>query len=459
MACSLSDTIIIDLPWQTPSGTEVVTLALKPPSTVSLASALNRLLRCTHPAHRNREVFSRWLNQHWASPPPEKHFLDLLPITALSELTHQWLGKSLHQRPQDTPINQRLHQHFFDEDCQCTNLSSWAAADLAQLQLHRHPDHHPEHYRWPCLTHTDVVSNHAIQILSRVLADHGYDASTLTQTCQPNSQQLAKQYLAIRLLQKPFPWATCFNALLQQANPVQPTHWQTHYPHLRHGLQVYHQIGPATHHFPPGTSPNLTAIRPVKHWVFVEGITETTLLPAWAQYLGLNLANAQVAFIETGGKKPMLNKINELKTYFSGQVSLLLDSDASPDRPEFEAILDPSDNIHILTEGTIEDTYGDTLIVEVINTCYHPVVAIQPTDIAMLRTQLSDRTTKPVDNIYLLKTLFNEYELESNASKPTQGFDKVSFARHVLDITAQHPQWIPQSIAQWMRQRFTEATP
>lgn len=468
------DSMTISLPRQTTAGQEVVTVSLKPPSIVSLASALNRLLRCTHPAHRNRQVFTRWLNQHWASPPPEKNFLDTLSITTLEKLTQQWLRQSFSKNDEETSrLNTQLHQHFFNEDLSTTQWVAWATDDLLQLKSHRHPDHHPAHYHWP-----QNISDTSHTHLAKILSDHGYQPNLLknnNDSPKQTAKQLAHCYLHTRIMQHVFPWANCFRALLQHteqathnSNPSQPessaqaqAQWQSHYPHLRHGLDVYKTFinTTRTHSLAHSPSLELTAIRPVNHWLFVEGITENILLPTWAQQLNVPFHQSGAAIIEAGGKKPMLNKIKALKSYFSGRITILLDKDAEPDRLEFESLLDANDTLHILEEGTIEDTYSDSLLLKVINTHYHPVITLTQSDLDQLKETQQETQLKPHqtnNNIQRLKTLFLDYELESNASKPTQGFDKVSFARHVLEVTAQHPELIPNSIQDLIQNQVTQ---
>lgn len=460
-----------------PPAMEEYTLQLKPPSVASLASSLNRLLRCTNPASRNRNVFTRWLNQHWASPLPTKDFTQQLPIETLEHITHCWLIQAFahHQTAVPTPIaNPWLSQYFLSEELDQANPLAWLRADLTCLKEHRHPDLHPSHYTIEHVTSSDR------NILCSILTHHGFltehldvlaNALTHPPKKPPTPTELSNAYLHDRTLSQPFPWALCFNALLDQTE-LQPSHWRNRYPHLNYGLQVYQTF--CQHHGLFGNTPEestlrtsihtqwkatetFQAVRPIHHWVLVEGVTETMILPQFAHMMGVHSAAYGVHWAETGGKKPMLTKLHDIQQYYDGPITLILDADAEEARSEFEALLNPTkDALYFLPEGTLEDTYPDHILLKTINTHYHPVRPLTDEDLAELREEIQ-ADGKELTQIRLLKRLFNTYELETNADKPTQGFDKVAFARNIAACT-QRAEDIPHSLQTIIIERLRPLT-
>lgn len=167
-------------------------------------------------------------------------------------------------------------------------------------------------------------------------------------------------------------------------------------------------------------------VRP--HWgtIVVEGMSERVYLPAVLNALDIPMDGLMV--LDTGGKGPMVNWVSEYKQYFKGPCLILLDSDGLAEGQRIVAdSLDVDRDVLCCLPGTLEDTYSDSMIIDVINTVYDPVEPLTQTDLDTFRA--NQLHTGEDDNLTLFKALWHYYEL-TPPYKPGP-FEKVAFAEQM----------------------------
>ena len=94
---------------------------------------------------------------------------------------------------------------------------------------------------------------------------------------------------------------------------------------------------------------------PVEKIIICEGITEETLLPAFAQIYGYDFDGNGIHIISAGGKNQVVKTYYELSEYLKLPVFILLDKDANENLCAVNKRLRGIDDVYILNSGEFED--------------------------------------------------------------------------------------------------------
>jgi hypothetical protein len=160
----------------------------------------------------------------------------------------------------------------------------------------------------------------------------------------------------------------------------------------------------------------LGVTRPIKLLVLVEGTTEELLLPAIAAVMGVAWASEGIGVRAVGGKNQMLEQFVNATEMLSIPVVVLLDFDAAELEEDLAYYKRPCDDILILKEGEIEDTYSPELIESTIRTFYVADAEPLPID------------SKHKSQVAMLEELWQTYGLGR--------FNKVRFASELSQLMA-----------------------
>lgn len=106
---------------------------------------------------------------------------------------------------------------------------------------------------------------------------------------------------------------------------------------------------------------------PVEIVVIVEGATEETLLPVFADLYGFNFEKNGVFLIPAGGKNQVVKLYYELCEMLKLPVFVLLDQDGVQNAQEIYPKLRPNDKIHIIKCGEFEDILSKDLVERTLN--------------------------------------------------------------------------------------------
>ena len=106
---------------------------------------------------------------------------------------------------------------------------------------------------------------------------------------------------------------------------------------------------------------------PVEIVVIVEGATEETLLPVFADLYGFNFEKNGVYLIPAGGKNQVVKLYYELCETLKLPVFVLLDQDGVQNAQEIYPKLRSNDKIHIINCGEFEDILSKDLVERTLN--------------------------------------------------------------------------------------------
>ncbi len=101
---------------------------------------------------------------------------------------------------------------------------------------------------------------------------------------------------------------------------------------------------------------------PVEKVIICEGITEETLLPAFADIYGFNFDQNGIHIISAGGKNQVVKTYYELSQNLKIPIFVLLDKDAEENVKLINQRLRQGDNVYILNCGEFEDLLPHQLI-------------------------------------------------------------------------------------------------
>lgn len=142
---------------------------------------------------------------------------------------------------------------------------------------------------------------------------------------------------------------------------------------------------------------------PIEKVVIVEGITEETLLPVFAQKLGYDFYKKGVQVISAGGKNQVVKLFYTFAEQLKIPVFVLLDDDAGENYKQISLRLRPTDKIHLLKSGEFEDALPKELIVKTLNDYLRNLNTIDSNDFS------SDRMVENLEEIFKKKG-FHEFK-------------------------------------------------
>ena len=106
---------------------------------------------------------------------------------------------------------------------------------------------------------------------------------------------------------------------------------------------------------------------PIEQVILVEGLTEETLLPAFARFLEYDFYKNGVQIIPAGGKNQVVKMYYKLSQELKIPIFLLLDKDAEENIAQIKPRLRNIDNIHLVSCGEFEDLLPKSLIIKTVN--------------------------------------------------------------------------------------------
>lgn len=120
---------------------------------------------------------------------------------------------------------------------------------------------------------------------------------------------------------------------------------------------------------------------PIEKVLLVEGLTEETLLPVFAKYLGYDFDKAGIQIIPAGGKNQVVKLYYKLIEELKIPIFLLLDSDAKENLEQIKPKLRNIDKIHLVSCGEFEDLLPKSLIIKTVNSHLNNFASINETDL------------------------------------------------------------------------------
>ena len=180
---------------------------------------------------------------------------------------------------------------------------------------------------------------------------------------------------------------------------------------------------------------------PIEKVILVEGLTEETLLPAFARFLGYDFYKNGVQVIPAGGKNQVVKMYYKLSQELKIPIFLLLDKDAEENIAQIKPRLRNIDKIHLVSCGEFEDLLPKSLIIKTVNAHLKNFSSISEND---LLDEVSE--VKNLENIFKTKGLheFKKAEfakmVKSNISENSDIsneikliIDEISESNKVLD--------------------------
>lgn len=120
---------------------------------------------------------------------------------------------------------------------------------------------------------------------------------------------------------------------------------------------------------------------PIEKVLLVEGLTEETLLPAFAKYLGYDFYKNGIQIIPAGGKNQVVKMYYKLSQELIIPIFLLLDKDAEENIAQIKPRLRNIDKIHLVSCGEFEDLLPKSLIIKTVNTHLKNFSSISESDL------------------------------------------------------------------------------
>ncbi|MBQ9245531.1 hypothetical protein IJ182_04610 [bacterium] len=143
---------------------------------------------------------------------------------------------------------------------------------------------------------------------------------------------------------------------------------------------------------------------PVEKILIVEGITEVTILPVFADYLSYNFDKLGIYVLSAGGKSKSPSLYLKLKDKLKIPVVLLFDADAYEICHNLNKFLLKKDKCILINEGEIEDIISRNLIKRSLNTEYEPASPLSLSELNM-----DDTMCHHIENFYRTRHL-GEYK-------------------------------------------------
>ena len=120
---------------------------------------------------------------------------------------------------------------------------------------------------------------------------------------------------------------------------------------------------------------------PLEKILLVEGITEETLLPVFAQYLGYNFDQKGIQIVTAGGKNQVVKMYYKLCEELKLPIYILLDKDAEENIRQITPKLRSTDKIHLVSCGEFEDILPKSLIIKSVNNDFKNFLKIVEEDL------------------------------------------------------------------------------
>lgn len=152
--------------------------------------------------------------------------------------------------------------------------------------------------------------------------------------------------------------------------------------------------------------------------LLVEGQTESILLPHFADLLDFPFNKNGIKTIACGGAKQVCRNYLTLKELCRIPIVAILDADVSELRGIIVDSLRPEDRLITLTAGEIEDTFSMPVLIRLIEHHFTSIGLQGPVSQSLF--------VKECERTAVLDKLWKE--------RGMQGFDKVGFARSVVEI-------------------------
>lgn len=151
--------------------------------------------------------------------------------------------------------------------------------------------------------------------------------------------------------------------------------------------------------------------------LIVEGQTEALLIPYLTRSLGIDLDNAAVFVAPVGGAKQAARRYLDLRDLVAVPIVVVLDNDAAEESQLVMDMLRPSDRLHVLSSGEIEDVFDKAVVIEFLNRYLQSFKDALPITLNDLEGQ--ERRTVILNRLWRGRGLGD--------------FDKVGFAKSIVD--------------------------
>ncbi len=139
---------------------------------------------------------------------------------------------------------------------------------------------------------------------------------------------------------------------------------------------------------------------PIRKLLIVEGITEETLIPVFADKLGYNFDKQGIFVMGAGGKSKSPTLYSKLKDELKIPVVLLFDSDATEICELLKNNIIKKDKIIMLQKGEFEDILSLNLIKRTLNNQYEPA-----TPILLQELKNDEKMCNNIENFYKIRNL------------------------------------------------------
>lgn len=139
---------------------------------------------------------------------------------------------------------------------------------------------------------------------------------------------------------------------------------------------------------------------PIEEVILVEGITEETLLPVFARFLGYDFYKKGIQIISAGGKNQVVKKYYELANELKIPIFVLLDKDAEENIAQISPKLRSNDRIHLVSCGEFEDLLPKSLIIKTVNSHFKNFLTVTDNDF-----DINIPTAKNLEEIFKKKGL------------------------------------------------------
>ena len=144
---------------------------------------------------------------------------------------------------------------------------------------------------------------------------------------------------------------------------------------------------------------------PLEKILLVEGITEETLLPVFAKYLGCNFDQKGIQIVTAGGKNQVVKMYYKLCEELKLPIYILLDKDAEENIRQITPKLRNKDKIHIVSCGEFEDILPKSLIIKSINNDFKNFLKITEDDLCPKEEEEKTPMAKILTELFRTKGL------------------------------------------------------
>ena len=266
------------------------------------------------------------VGQHLATPALTLKQLERLTPAQLEQLFKTIWTESLKPTQKQTAQSQILSLFLLIETLTSFQKNALVADDLDWF-----------HQQAQGLIHGAFLKTQTPKALIQLLAQH-QSSTGYTHALEKGDSLLG--YLLDRTLTSPLPWA----ALLEQLDPesleslpflrrfqaihqqlIQEQFYETCVLDPNHIEETYHRLKHWLDSSLKDRLPSFGVVRPVRHWVIVEGVTEEILIPAFARLMGVDLVQEGILVQSAGGKNQVYNLYQRFADALAIPVLVVLD--------------------------------------------------------------------------------------------------------------------------------------